>query len=864
MVAAGGGQGERVCGVREVSGERRTGFFRVPRRPTPTALYLNPLRRVNVMGGFTKGQLRMAVSSHTSALAIGYRLGEYRIERLLGHGGFGLTYLAHDTNLNAHVAIKEFLPGEVAARGPDSTVVPKSESDTDSYRWGLDRFKEEARALARFKHPNIVRVARLLEANGTAYMVMDFELGMTLGQYLKRVEATLDAAQLLGVFMPLFDGLEALHRAGLVHRDIKPGNIYLRASGAPMLIDFGAVRQAIGAHSRNLTAVVTPGFAPIEQYSSEGRQGPWSDLYALGATMYMCLFGTPPIDAARRSVAISEGNDDPYAAAVKEGADRYPRELLESIDWALQFRIRDRPQHARELRERLQAVPVSPRPLEIPASVVEEYGVLLHDSLPPDDERLRQTVPRAAEKTVVQAPPEVRERDSAVLLHAHAATESTRPRATGRTSPQEATQIVAPPSPSSTQSDVSALGVQGGSGVDFELPAPESEETRLAAAPATTPAEPRRDDRAGHDRVAARRETVPEATPSMPPMPRPGAFLKRAVWAGAALSVAAFAIAGYFWLDAEERRTLAAAERSDTPAGYRAYLQRCVLCTDRQRAEAALRRFDLAERAARLKAEFEVLLLRGRLVPPDAPNAAGVLEELELIARGDPFLPQARASLEAALAARAGMIGNAAEPKKTPSSAQPLAERRMTDKTTGSLAHKPAPTPSAAGSLDPKDRSEATERQPEVAGAGRPAAIESAAPPEQADLATASRPTEAVPEVNDVSHAPAPTRPAPAAAVPPPAGQGAGPVVRNATPLDTPLPPYPREAYHARKEGWVIVEFTVTAQGTVEDVAIIEANPRGVFESAVRRTVVKWRFAPATVDGVPQAMRLRQRIDFKP
>ncbi|MGE5624591.1 MAG: serine/threonine-protein kinase, partial [Bacillota bacterium] len=226
--------------------------------------------------------------THASALAIGHKLQEYVIGRLLGHGGFGLTYLAQDTNLNALVAIKEFLPQEFALRGPDSNVVPKSEFDADSYKWGLERFKEEARALARFKHPNIVRVSRLLEANGTAYMVMDFEPGMTLSQYLKRHGPTLDEGRLLGLFLPVLDGLEALHRLQLVHRDIKPSNIYVRAYGGPMLIDFGAVRQAIGAQSRSLTSLVTPGYAPIEQYSSDGRQGAWSDLYAVGASIYYC------------------------------------------------------------------------------------------------------------------------------------------------------------------------------------------------------------------------------------------------------------------------------------------------------------------------------------------------------------------------------------------------------------------------------------------------------------------------------------------------------------------------------------------------------------------------------------------------
>jgi TonB family protein len=321
-------------------------------------------------------------------LAIGHRLHEYLIGRLLGHGGFGLTYLAQDTNLNALVAIKEFLPQEFAVRGADSAVIPKSEFDADSYRWGLDRFKEEARALARFKHPNIVRVSRLLEANGTAYMVMDFEPGMTLSQYLKRFGPTLEEGRLLGLFLPVLDGLEALHRLQLVHRDIKPSNIYVRAYGGPMLIDFGAVRQAIGAHSRNLTSLVTPGYAPIEQYSSDGRQGAWSDLYAVGASLYYCMFGHAPADAARRSALISDGVADPYVTSLSEGAGRYSGELLASVDWALQFRVKDRPQNAHDFRERLRESPVAPQIVELPESLDEvpelKHGVLSAPTLSGD------------------------------------------------------------------------------------------------------------------------------------------------------------------------------------------------------------------------------------------------------------------------------------------------------------------------------------------------------------------------------------------------------------------------------------------------------------------------------------------------
>ncbi|MGH8373537.1 MAG: TonB family protein [Gammaproteobacteria bacterium] len=348
--------------------------------------------------------------THASALAVGHQLHEYRIDRLLGHGGFGLTYLAEDTNLNALVAIKEFLPQEFAVRGVNSTVFPKSDGDTEPYRWGLERFKDEARALARFKHPNIVRASRLIEANGTAYMVMDFEPGISLAQYLKRVSSTLNEAQILGIFFSVLDGLEALHAVELVHRDIKPGNIYLRAEGAPMLIDFGAVRHAIGVHSRSLTSMVTAGYAPIEQYSSEGRQGPWSDLYAMGATLYNCMFGRVPVDAARRSAAISEGGDDPYALATKMDHvnTEFSTPLLECVDWMLQYRIRDRPQSAAVLRERLQTSPVKPMAVKVPAEALEATSAQAFGA--PSDHRGSNQSASDAPQPVIP--------DSAVLLHA--------------------------------------------------------------------------------------------------------------------------------------------------------------------------------------------------------------------------------------------------------------------------------------------------------------------------------------------------------------------------------------------------------------------------------------------------------------
>src|SRR5579864_8802316 len=209
------------------------------------------------------------------ALPRGYALNEYRIEQTLGIGGFGLTYLATDSNLNLKVAIKEYLPRDLALREDDQSVQPKSESSLDSFKWGLARFLDESRTLASFRHPNIVRVMRFFEANRTAYMVMEFVAGQSLGDWI-RSRRPLDQSSVLAIANPLLDGLEVIHRAGYLHRDIKPGNVYVREDGSPVLLDFGSARMT--AAGAELTAIVTPGYAPIEQYHTQGNQGPWSDL----------------------------------------------------------------------------------------------------------------------------------------------------------------------------------------------------------------------------------------------------------------------------------------------------------------------------------------------------------------------------------------------------------------------------------------------------------------------------------------------------------------------------------------------------------------------------------------------------------
>src|SRR5262245_1226768 len=279
------------------------------------------------------------------ALPKGYGLHEYKIEQTLGIGGFGLTYLATDSNLNLKVAIKEYLPGDLAQRGDDQSVRPKADSTTESFKWGLSRILDESRTLASFRHPNIVRVLRFFEANRTAYMVMEFVAGQPLGEWI-RSRRPLEQGAVLGIAAPLLDGLEVIHRTGYLHRDIKPSNIFARDDGSPVLLDFGSARAA--SAGSELTAIVTPGYAPIEQYHSQGQQGPWSDLYAFGGVLYWMITGKRPVEAVAR---VRQDMLPPASQAADRG--RYAPELLTAIDWALTPHEERRPQSVAEFRSSL-------------------------------------------------------------------------------------------------------------------------------------------------------------------------------------------------------------------------------------------------------------------------------------------------------------------------------------------------------------------------------------------------------------------------------------------------------------------------------------------------------------------------------
>src|SRR5688500_7341360 len=293
------------------------------------------------------------------ALPKGYEIEGYRIEKVLGSGGFGVTYLAHEVAINRKVAIKEYLPSGIAARGRDDVSVhPLSSSDRENFQWGLDRFRKEAQTLVTFRHNNIVTVYRYFEANGTAFLVMAYEDGESLARILERA-GTLTEEEINDILGPLLSGLEHVHNIGFLHRDIKPGNIYIRRDGSPVLLDFGAARQALGGRSQSLTSIVSAGYAPFEQYTTRGNQGPWTDIYGLGGVLYRATTGERPPDSPDRI------RDDPYVSAREAAAGKYSDTLLAAIDTALAVDEAQRPQTVAEWRTLFEGGALGTRPAPV-------------------------------------------------------------------------------------------------------------------------------------------------------------------------------------------------------------------------------------------------------------------------------------------------------------------------------------------------------------------------------------------------------------------------------------------------------------------------------------------------------------------
>lgn len=290
----------------------------------------------------------MSKTSNNS-LAKGVKLDNYTIDGILGGGGFSIVYLAHD-NANNKVVIKEYMPSKLASRGENNVVIPTNDANTERFAHGRRLFFQEAGTLINLKHPNIVNVSNFFRANGTVYMVMDYEEGVNLQNYIKKHKGNLSEALLGAVFIPLLEGLELIHSSGLLHLDIKPGNIHLCSGAHPLLLDFGAVHEMMHSRQFQPNQVITPGFSPIEQLDPGGYVGPWTDIYAIGATMRACIEGTPPPPSPKRR------EKDTMRPAVNAFKKKYSHELLEAIDWAMEIDPMIRPQKVEQLLEKFKNI----------------------------------------------------------------------------------------------------------------------------------------------------------------------------------------------------------------------------------------------------------------------------------------------------------------------------------------------------------------------------------------------------------------------------------------------------------------------------------------------------------------------------
>jgi serine/threonine protein kinase len=266
---------------------------------------------------------------------------QYRLGPVLGAGGFGITYRAHDERLDTHVAIKEYYPRHIAGRTDGTLEVrPHTRQDTEEFERGREQFQQEGRTIARFDHPNIVDVRSYFERNGTGYLVMDYYEGQTLDAYLAASDGRLPEEEAVPLIQEVLDGLRPVHEAGVLHRDIDPQNIYRTEDGRAVLLDFGAAREAMAARSQSLSVILKEGYAPFEQYTPDGNQGPHTDIYAVAATLYKCVTGLTPPPAPERMkedtlLPPRDVNDDlslDTHAALLKGLARDPESRPASVE----------------------------------------------------------------------------------------------------------------------------------------------------------------------------------------------------------------------------------------------------------------------------------------------------------------------------------------------------------------------------------------------------------------------------------------------------------------------------------------------------------------------------------------------------
>jgi len=288
-------------------------------------------------------------SQASHPLPEGYQLRGYVIEKTLSSGGFSIVYLARDED-DRPVAIKEYLPSSLAMRSEGERVVALSMDHLPGFRHGMKCFFEEGRALASINHVNVVRVENFFRANDTVYMVMTYMRGRTLQHHVKSHRKKFTEGFMRRTFCSLLNGLREVHLRKLLHLDIKPANIYITVRGAPVLLDFGAARNALQIDGPVLKPMYTQGYAAPEQYKGLQGLGPWTDIYSIGATMYACLAGAPPQAADARI------KEDKLIGATRLWGGRFSVQLLETIDWCLRLEATERPQSVYTLQKTLMTV----------------------------------------------------------------------------------------------------------------------------------------------------------------------------------------------------------------------------------------------------------------------------------------------------------------------------------------------------------------------------------------------------------------------------------------------------------------------------------------------------------------------------
>jgi non-specific serine/threonine protein kinase len=296
-------------------------------------------------GRVVRDGMDMELTGSANCLASGVQVGEYRLQGVVGEGGFGIVYRARDLSLDRIVAVKEYMPSTLAGRMSSNQIHVRSQHK-GAFDAGLRSFINEARLLAKFSHPALVHVYRFFEDNGTAYMVMRYYEGQTFRAFLAEQDNSMNERWLSAMLSPIFDVLEMLHAADCFHRDIAPDNVFLQASGMPVLLDFGAARRIIGDMTQALTMVLKPGFAPIEQYADDGGmpQGAWTDIYQLGAMLYLAITGKVPTTSVARMIS------DPIRVLTPTEYPGYSAQFLQGVHRALAVKPLDRPQSIAELK----------------------------------------------------------------------------------------------------------------------------------------------------------------------------------------------------------------------------------------------------------------------------------------------------------------------------------------------------------------------------------------------------------------------------------------------------------------------------------------------------------------------------------